>query len=276
MSQSITGEGILYYRRHDDWNFVDVSSLVRGLHGSGIDGLPGSATVEFTNGTMRVLIGNWSENRIFVTVIKLQSGSEPPFTASDTETVAWPRSQSPVDNPQPIFSSKGSYAYLERIEAAPDIGLTRSAQATGPGSNLILVLGPPPGARLPLDGLRGQSSPLPAAAPVRGVIGFSGDGRYVGVRQFDWVRVFDVANIDRDLEGLTFRRNRSAEFVRPPTFTWFSPPLGIWASGSNWMFAWTSEPGGRNAFWGPGDSSLPIFAPQSAPCRHDERVSNGV
>jgi hypothetical protein len=235
-------EGILYYRRDGDWGLVDVNTLVRGL-----DDLSGIASVDFINGVMRVSVSDWPSNKMTVTLVKSQADTEPPFASSDTRKVEWPPSEGPVDNAPPIFSSEANYAYIERQAAASDTDGSEPAESVNPGSKLVLVLGAAGGeVPLPLDDPHQTSSPLPAAAPARGVIGFSEDGRYLGARHDGFVRVFDVAQADQNAKGLTFGWDRS---YSPPRrgrgARWYAPPLGVLAgdNGGKWHFAWDSDPG---------------------------------
>jgi hypothetical protein len=240
-------EGILYYRRGEEWKSVDVNTLIRGRDDHGIDSLPGIVSVDFIDGVMRVFVGDWPNNMIFVTIVKSQADAEPPFVASDTRKVEWPMSEGPVNLAPPIFSSQANYAYLERKPAEPSSDQTESIQSENPGSNLVLVIGGPEGrVSVSLDDVQQERSPVLAAAPTRGVLGFSEDGRYIAARHRGLVRVFDVANLNQDPMGRTFIRDRWNGPARDGRgTTWFSPPLGVRAgdAGGNWLFAWASEPG---------------------------------
>jgi hypothetical protein len=133
-------------------------------------------------------------------------------------------------------------------------------------SNLVLMLGSG-GDQVPLalDDRHQKSLSVPAAAPLRGVIGFSEDGRYLGARYDGVVRVFDVANAGEDPKGLTFFAwNRSDGSARDGRgMGWFSPPLGLLGgdNGRDWLFAWASYPGVEVLSGMPGQALAPSRRP---------------
>src|SRR5215472_16764533 len=89
--------------RDEDWKSVDVNTLIRGVHGRGIDSLPGIASVDFIDGVMRVFVNDWPNNTMFVTVIKSQMDADHTFAASETRKIEWPLSEGPVNLAPPIF-----------------------------------------------------------------------------------------------------------------------------------------------------------------------------
>jgi hypothetical protein len=244
--------GVLFYRRNESWIPVDIATLVPDL-----ESLPGRASVEFANGTMRVYVNDWLNNTLWVTIVSKFDG-EPPFTSRPTQMVVWPGSQGPLDNPPPIISSQGDYAFLKRQDAptsdAPAEDALRSQE--------VLVVGPANGhgrVEVVLDE-SGEGSRNPAAARSAGAIGFSGEGRYIAARHpyflkgdqkpKDSVKVFDVSEIIQDNEksggGQKFTLEQPARLTGNAIGNaWWSPPLGVLASTDNrthWLFAWIFGP----------------------------------
>ena len=245
--------GVLFYRRNESWIPVDIATLAPD-----IESLPGRASVEFANGTMRVYVNDWPNNTLWVTIVSKFDG-EPPFTSRPTQTVVWPGSQGPLDNPPPVISSQGHYAFLKRQDAPAS-----NAVAEDPViSQEVLVVGPANGngrVEVVLDE-PGEGSPNPAAARSLGAVGFSGDGRYIAARHRyflegdrkprDSVKVFDVSEIVRDSKkssssGQKFTLERPARLVGNAIGnTWWSPPLSVLASADDrkhWLFAWIFGP----------------------------------
>ncbi len=240
-------EGILYYYLGKDVQFIDIATLIPEFNGHGLDDLNGIASVDFMNGTMRVSINNWPSNEMFVTFIKLQRNKHPNFTSTEIMRVTWPKSKGPLFNAPPIFSSNSDYAYLERKPAGSSSNDTESSESVDAGSNLVLVLGTRKGeVPVSLDNPHRKSPPVPAVAPARGAMGFSEEGRYVAARHLGSVRVFDVANVGPDSQGIEFSWSDFSGRDRNVTGrSWYSPPIGLLPGdrGSEWLFAWTSGSG---------------------------------
>jgi hypothetical protein len=214
-------DGMLLYRRNGDWIPVDIAILVPEIEND--TSIRGKASVDFAGGAMRVSINDWPANEISLAVIKSKPGSEPPFAASPMKKVNWPASTGPQDNPPPIFSSAGDFAYLERQSVTSHA----DRQADGARrSQEVLVVGTANGNRQIIFDKPEKGSHSRAFTPSPGAIGFSEDGRSIaaGHRYFIGnnaeahysVKVFPVADLTGD---------RGDEMVGPGglAFSWDRP-----------------------------------------------------